>query len=149
MHLTNANDLTDYAPSMPSPYGLHGGAGAAPFSPNANQFTPFANQFGNIGWSQPHHGLGLGQQQYPYPEVAPMNYSIGPGTSSGNAALNQQAAAFTPRTATSSQGQAQGQRSVPRSNQGTNGNGHPAKQDQDVDAAQEQLRRFNMNQRPQ
>jgi hypothetical protein len=153
-----ANHSSDFAPAMPSPYGLHGAA-AAPFSPNANQFTPFANQYGNIPWSQPHHGLS--QQQYPYQEANPANYSLGPGTSSGNAALNRQAAAFTPRTPATShgqtqaqvqgqgQGQTRGQRLAPRSNHSSNGNGQQADQNPDLDAVQDQMRRFNMNQRPQ
>ena len=126
---------------MPTYGGL--GGGAAPFSPNANQFTPFANQFGGLGlpWSMP-PGMG---QQYQVPDATAGNYSVGPAASNAGAGLNQQATAFTPRTANIGQGK----RANHRQNQQTSGNGHPATQEQNYDAVEEQMRRLNMNQRPQ
>lgn len=130
----------DYPPTMPSAYGPPGAA--APFSPNANQFTPFANQFGNMpaAWPQVPPGMG---QPFQYPDAA-ANYAVAPPNSVANLPLNQQA--FTPRAA---MGQAQGSRqnhTLAQTQPHTNG--HPANGEQDMNTLEDQLRRFNMNQRP-
>jgi hypothetical protein len=123
----------------PSAYGPPGAA--APFSPNANQFTPFANQFGNMtaAWSQVPPGMA---QAYQYPETGG-NYAVAPPASSANLPLNQQALAFTPRTP---MGPGQGQR--PNQVQSSGTNGHSANGEQDLNSLDDQLRRFNLNQRP-
>ena len=85
-------------------------------------------------------------QQYQMPDVNSGNYSVGPAASNPSHGLNQQAASFTPRTANI----ASNQRANQRQTKAGNGNGsHPVTQDQDLDAIEDQMRRFNMNQRPQ
>ncbi len=132
---------------MPPAYGIQGPP-AASFSPNANQFTPFANQFGNMAaaWPQVPPSMGL-PYQYQDPTS---NYSIVPATSGVNPTLNQQAAAFTPRTAINQgQGHRQGQSPGHGHSPNASSNGHSSNGEQDLISLEDQIHRFNMDQRHQ
>jgi hypothetical protein len=86
---------------------------------------------------------------YQYSDPA-SNYAIAPTTTGANPTLNQQATAFTPRAAMNQgQGPRQGPRQGQTHAQPGGSNGHSANGEQDLNTVEDQLRRFNINQRPQ
>jgi hypothetical protein len=97
-------------------------------------------------------------QQYQGSDAASSNYAIGPGGNNMNHGLNQQATSFTPRTANFGRGQGRGHGGQRQHHQLQNGNGNvngnsnghtTTGQDPEFESIEDQMRRFNLNQRPQ
>ena len=135
----------DYAAAMSPMYDVR--RTNIPFSPNASQFTPFAQHYGGMGGVPP---------QYSFAEP-PGNYSVGPPTTGPPGGVSQQPAAFTPRAfgQHGQMGNKINSNAYPRNNgsspPGNNGTyqGNSGSNDPNVGNLNDQFQQFGFNPRQQ